>query len=152
VTAVLYPPGMATYQSVGKHDRIVTAPHMERAQRALEAAELLQREGLHADAACRAHQATIHAERALLATEKRSPTSIRAVHRLAEQHFVKPGQVDPDFVPRLQALGDLRAAIDEQPLGDADSAQAATALATARDFVAATDHWIGGHGYSEQAS
>jgi len=143
---------MATYQSVGKNDHIVIAPHMERAQRALHAAELLQLEGFFADAACRAHQATIHAERALLATEKRSPTTIRNVHRLAEQHFVKPGQVDPAFLPRLQALGNLRAAIDEQPTGDADTETAETALATARDFLAATDHFLGDHGFGGTGS
>jgi uncharacterized protein (UPF0332 family) len=143
---------MATYQSVGKHDQIVTGPHMERAERALAAAVLLQREGFHADAACRAHQSTIHAERALLATEKRSPTSIRTVHRLAEQHFVKPGQVDPAFMPRLQALGDLRSAIDEQPAGEADAELGKIAIATAEDFLTATADWIGGHGYGASKS
>ena len=143
---------MATYQSVGKNDHIVTEPHMQRAQRALDAAELLAREGFPADAACRAHQATIHAERALLATEKRSPTTIRNVHRLAEQHFVKPGQVDPGFLPRLAALGSLRSSIDEQPLGDADVEDANAALATARDFLKATADWIGGHGYAQAGS
>jgi len=143
---------MATYQSVGKNDRIVTTPHMERARRALDAAALLHREGFHADAACRAHQATIHAERALLATEKRSPTTIRNVHRLAEQHFVKPGQVDPAFLPRLQALGNLRSSIDEQPLGEADPDEAETALATARDFLAATDEFVGDRGFGEKDS
>ena len=143
---------MGTYQSVGKNDRIVTVPHIERAQRALDAAELLRREGFHADAACRAHQSTIHAERALLATAKRSPPTIRDVHRLAEQHFVNPGQVDPAFAERLGALGSLRSNIDEQPVGEADDSQSETALATARDFLAATRAWIDGHGFGGDES
>src|SRR5262245_18624051 len=67
-----YPPAvMPTYQSVTSEDRIDVLPHVERARDALRAAELLVGAGLAADAATRAHQACVHAERALLAVEKR---------------------------------------------------------------------------------
>ena len=58
---------MATYQSVSASQVIRVTPHLERAAASLKAAELLLGEGLNEDSVTRAHQSTVHAERALLA-------------------------------------------------------------------------------------
>ena len=137
---------MATYQSVTKGDRIVTAPHADRARRCLAAAELLLRDGFAPDALVRAHQSTVHAERALLATERRTPPTAWSVHRLAVAHFIQPGQIDPAFQARIDALASLRSLVDEQPRGDADAADATAAVETARAFLAAVEAWLAGHG------
>jgi len=143
---------MATYQSVTKGDRIVTTPHVERARRALGAAELLQREGFLPDAVVRAHQATVHAERALLSTEKRSPAHAWSVHRLATNHFLGNGQIEAAHQGRIEALARLRAHVDEQPHGDATADETDEALATARGFLAAVESWLHEHGFGEGRS
>ena len=141
---------MATYQSVTKGDVIDVAPHLERARRALSAAELLLREDYLPDAVARAHQSTVHAERALLATEKRSPATAWSVHRLATNHFHQPGQVPGEHLARIEALAELRVRVDEQPAGGADGDVAARALDTARDFLADVTRFVVAAGYLEE--
>ena len=143
---------MATYQSVTKGDRIITTPHVERARRALAAAELLLREGFLPDAVVRAHQACVHGERSLLSTEKRSPTEVWSVHRLATNHFLGNGQLDGAHLPRVEALARLRAHVDDQPAGDVTAQQADEALAAARAFLTDVERWLHENGYGEGRS
>jgi len=143
---------MATYQSVTKGDRIITTPHVERARRALAAAELLQREGFHADAVVRAHQAVVHGERALLSTEKRSPATAWDVHRLATNHFLGNDQIDRAHLTKIEELAQHRTHIDEQPQADATPAEATEALAVSRAFLADVETWLHAHGFGEGRS
>ncbi len=133
---------MATYQTVTEKDRLVIAPHVERARRTLAAAEALAAAGFAADCVARAHQATVHGERALLATEKRSPPDARSVHRLATLHFHQGRVLGTDHLPALERLGVARAAVDDQPLGDATGDAAAEALGTARAFLDDVAAWL----------
>ncbi len=140
---------MATYQSVTTGDVIDVAPHMDRAARALAAAELLAREGFFADAVVRAHQSTVHAERALLATENRSPSTTWSVHRMATSHFHGRDELSRNHAPDLEALAAQRARVDEQPVGDADAPDAENAVGLARELHDEVRGWLATSGYLE---
>lgn len=127
---------MATYQSVTSSDVIVVAPHVQRARESLRSAELLLGAGLFADAVTRAHQSTVHAERALLATEKRSPQDLRSVHRLASQHFVLNDLLDRSHFEKLERLLALRQRADDQPARDVSQDDCSEAVADASGFLA----------------
>src|SRR5947207_5465272 len=107
---------MATYQSVTSADKIDVGPHLARARESLRAAEMLRDAGLAADCVSRAHQACVHAERALLAVEKRSPPDIRSVHRMCTLHFLQNGQIPERQLAAVEALLELRCDADDQPL------------------------------------
>lgn len=138
---------MATYQSVTAGDRIDVAPHLARARESLKAAELLRDAGLAADAATRAHQACVHAERALLATEKRSPPDVRSVHRMCTLHFLQNDQLPAHHRIALDALMELRLQADDQPLRPVGHDAAADAVADAEAFLSDAESWLTSNGY-----
>lgn len=138
---------MATYQSVTKDDKIDVAPHLARAAESLRAAGMLRDAGLAADCVSRAHQAVVHAERALLATEKRSPPDVRAVHRMCTLHFLQNGQLAAEQHAAADRLLELRALADDQPLRKIDHDAAADAVSAATSFVNETEQWLVRAGY-----
>jgi uncharacterized protein (UPF0332 family) len=138
---------MATYQSVTADDRIDVAPHLERASASLRACELLHSEGLHADALTRAHQATVHAQRALLTTEKRAPNNVRDVQRLAALHFLATDQLDRGYEVSLADLALVRARADDQPACEIEAAESDRALGLARAFLADVVSFLTEAGY-----
>lgn len=140
---------MATYQSVTSGDEIRTRHHLDRARQSLRAAEILQREGLHADAVSRAHMANVHAERALLATEMRIPRDARSVHRMATSHFLGNGRLDADQLPRVEAVAVMAGRADEQPFGEISAEECAAAVGHASGFVQAVDALLTREGYTE---
>lgn len=139
---------MATYQFLTASDRAEVEPHLDRARQSLRAATLLLGEGLVHDAVSRAHQATVHGERTLLATETRNPTSPRSVHRLAVAHYIANEQLDPAFAERLDWLGELRARADDQPLLELSDDDVEGAVRLAEEFVAAVDDYLERAGYA----
>ena len=142
---------MATYQTVTSEDRIEVAPYVARCRETLRAAAVLRDGGFHADAVSRAHQAAIHAERALLATEKRMPPDVRGVHRMTVNHFLQPvTELAPHLAP-LDRLSILRSRADDladAPLGHDDAAEA---VAVAEAFAAAALAWLRDNGFGEGA-
>jgi uncharacterized protein (UPF0332 family) len=138
---------MATYQSVTAEDRIDVGPHLVRARESLRAAELLRDAGLSADCVSRAHQACVHGERALLATEKRSPPDVRSVHRMCTLHFLQNGQLAPDRLAAVERLLELRERADDQPPRPIGHDAAADAVASAREFIDDVDAWLVRNGY-----
>jgi len=143
---------MATYQSVSSEDRIDTGPYLDRAKASLRAAAALRTASLFGDAATRAHQACVHAERALLATEKRSPQDLRGVHRMATLHFLQTGQVPREHLAAVERLAILRARADEVPLGEVTASDAGEAMELAAAFVAAAEEWIAANGFAGGAA
>ncbi|MCE9637481.1 MAG: HEPN domain-containing protein [Planctomycetes bacterium] len=133
---------MATYQTVTNEDKIDAAPFVSQANETLRAAALLRDAGLAADSATRAHQACIHAERALLATEKRSPQDVHGVHRMATLHFLQNGQIPRAHLAAVERLAVLRQRADDVPLGRVTGEDAIEAVAAAREFVAAVETWL----------
>jgi uncharacterized protein (UPF0332 family) len=138
---------MATYQSVGAADRIDVAPHVARARDSLRAATLLAEADLAADAASRAHQACVHAERALLATERRAPPDFRSVHRMCALHFLQNGEVDEEHLGAIERLAELRSRADDQPAATVSPDDARGAIATARRFADAVERLLARTGY-----
>lgn len=138
---------MATYQTVTSQDRIDAAPHLERAKESLRAAEALRDGGFHPDCVTRSHQACVHAERALLATEKRSPQDIRGVHRMASLHFLAAGQLPAAHLAAVERLQTLRERADDMPLRGVSAEDAADSVSLAGEFVAACEGWLAGHGF-----
>lgn len=139
---------MATYQSVTEGDVIVVAPHLERARDSLKAAEMLRDAGLAADSVTRAHQSAIHAERALLATSKRSPQTPRDVHRMCSAHFLGTDLLDRSHAAKIDGLGTLRQRADDVPASDVSADDASGAHATAAAFLADVEGWLAENGYS----
>jgi len=138
---------MATYQSVTSEDRIDVVPYLDRAKASLRAAAALRTASLPADAATRAHQACVHAERALLATEKRSPQDLRGVHRMATLHFLQTGQIPREHLAAVEKLAVLRARADDLPAGAVTAEDAGEALECAAAFVAAVEEWLAANGF-----
>lgn len=138
---------MATYQTVTAEDRIVCGPYLDQAEETLRAATLLRDAGLAADAATRAHQACVHAERALLATEKRSPQDAHGVHRMATLHFLGAGQLPAEHLAAIERLAVLRQRADDVPLGRVTADDAIEAVAAARSFLDATAAWLRDRGF-----
>ncbi|MCG3136124.1 MAG: hypothetical protein HMLKMBBP_03952 [Planctomycetes bacterium] len=138
---------MATYQTVTSEDRIDARPHLGRAKESLRAAETLRDGGFHADCATRSHQACVHAERALLATEKRSPQDIRGVHRMAALHFLAAGQLPSAHLAAVERLQILRERADDLPLRGVTAEDAADSVDLAAEFVAACEEWLARHGF-----
>ena len=138
---------MATYQSVSPDDKIDCVPHLERAQASLKAAEVLRDAGLTADAVTRAHQSTVHAERGLLATEKRSPQDPVSVHRMAVSHFLGNDLVATGQRDALERLLVLRRRADDQPLADISVEECADAVAAAAAFLSDVESHLTGEGY-----
>ena len=142
---------MATYQSVTAQDRIDVAPHLARARESLRAAEMLRDAGLAADCVSRAHQASVHAERALLATEKRSPPDVRGVHRMCALHFLQNGQLAAEQLVAVDRLCELRALADDQPLRRIDHEAAADAVTAAAAFLDAAETWLVRAGHARRS-
>lgn len=85
---------------------------MEKAWRALRAAELLMKDGYEDFAAGRAYYAMFHAAQALLQEKDLRYRKHSSVHAAFGEHFAKTGLMDPKF-HRL-----LLDAFDERLLGD----------------------------------
>lgn len=138
---------MATYQTVTSDDKIEVAPDVARAMESLKAAATLHAAGLSADAVTRAHQAAIHAERALLCTEKRCPQDVHGVHRMATLHFLQTDVIPREHLAAVERLAILRSRADDLPHGRISAAESADALEAASAFVAATQAWLRHEGF-----
>lgn len=143
---------MATYQSVTSEDRIDVAPYVARARESLHAAAVLRDAGLAGDAATRAHQACVHAECALLATEKRSPQDVRGVHRMATLHFLQTDQIPREHLAAIERLAVMRSRADEIPGGSVSADEAAESVELATAFLAAASAWLRAEGFLGSAS
>ena len=143
---------MATYQTVTNEDKIDVAPYVAQANETLRAAVLLRDAGLAADSATRSHQACVHAERALLATEKRSPQDVRGVHRMTTLHFLQNGQIPREHLAAVERLAVLRQRADDVPQGRVTGEDAIEAAAAAHAFLAAVETFLCRNGYLERTS
>ncbi len=76
---------------------------MERAGKALQAAQLLFNEELYEDSVSRAYYAVLHAARAALLKVPVQPESHAAVRRLFGLHLVKAGRIEAEFATILTA-------------------------------------------------
>jgi uncharacterized protein (UPF0332 family) len=84
----------------------------QRAQQALQAANLLQTHGLAADAISRAYYATMHAAKAALLAQDVMAESHAAVRRLFGQVLVQTGEIERKWAAVLARAHDRRAIAD----------------------------------------
>ncbi len=90
--------------------------YLEKAERALAAAEVLLRDGYPSDAAGRAYYAMFYAAQAALRSEGIEVIKHSAVESFFGRHFVKAGRMDPTFHKMLiharQTLEDGKAFVN----------------------------------------
>jgi len=79
----------------------VIAGEMDRAFRALRAAELLFRAALFEDCISRSYYAVLHAAKAALGAKRETPGSHRAVIRLFGKALVKEGLIEKEYAKIL---------------------------------------------------
>lgn len=106
-----------------------------RAQRALQAAELLQQHGLAEDAISRAYYATMHAAKAALLVHDVMAESHAAVRRLFGQVLVMAEGVEREWAQILARGHDQRGAAEYNVNFDVDDEVAVRLVRDARGFV-----------------
>ncbi len=84
----------------------------QRAQQALQAADLLQTHGLAADAISRSYYATMHAAKAALLAQDVMAESHAAVRRLFGQVLVQTGEIEREWAAVLAREHDRRGMAD----------------------------------------
>lgn len=115
---------------------------LEKAERALRAAESLRREGFDDIAAGRAYYAMFHTAQALLREKDLHYRKHSSVHAAYGEHFAKSGVMDPKFHRWLLD------AFDERLLGDygldanLDPQSVASRIAQAREFLETARHFL----------
>jgi len=107
-----------------------------RAQEALGSAELLTREGYHADAIARTYYALFHAAKAALHVQDVAAETHAAVRRMFGLHLIKPGEIEPQWAAPLGGSLDERLAADYDPEVSFSKKEARTACREARSFLA----------------
>lgn len=115
------------------------AAEIARARVSLKAAEVLAREGLHADAVSDAYYAAFHAVRALLFSIGEEPRTHAGVVHLFNVRFVRTGKIDPRHLSALSRAQHDRTTADYGASSVLTAQDAAEQIASARDLVDAVD-------------
>lgn len=116
---------------------------LDKASRAVDAAELLLREGSSDFAASRAYYSMFYAAEALLADRGLDFRRHAGVHRTFGEEFVKPGALDPKLHRWLLDAYDLRAVADYGVEVDLGAEDVRETIARAREFLAAVRTHLG---------
>jgi len=117
---------------------------LEKARRALRAAESLRKDGHDEFAAGRAYYAMLHAAQALLRAKNLQYRKHAGVHAAFGEHFAKPGVLDPKYHRWLLD------AFDERLRGDYDidvffePGSVARRIEQAREFLEAAERLLEG--------
>jgi len=78
-------------------NRAMTLAEWRRATESLQAAEMLAREGYHADAVSRAYYAILHATKAALQVHDVAVESHAAARQLFGLHLVRTGEIEVEW-------------------------------------------------------
>lgn len=117
-----------------------------RGAQSLHAAQLLEQQGLLADAISRAYYAVMHASKAALLVHDATAESHRAVRRLFGQVLVKPGEIEKEWAEILSYEQEQRAGADYDVGFEADAQLAAVVVRDARRFVERMAEYLGSKG------
>ena len=115
---------------------------LEKAERALRAAEILLREEDAECAAGRAYYAMLHTAQALLRERDLRYRKHVGVHSAFGQHFAKPGILDPKFHRRMLAAFNNRLKADYDFDAGIDTETASTMIEQAREFLAEARRYL----------
>lgn len=117
--------------------RTNAAAEIARARVSLKAAEVLTREGLHADAVSDAYYAAFHAVRALLFSIGEEPRSHAGVVHLFNVRFVRTGKVDARHLSALSRAQHDRTTADYGTSSVFTAQDAAEQIESARELLEA---------------
>ena len=121
---------------------------LRRGRTALEAARLLSRAGLYADATSRAYYAAMHAARAALLFHDEVTESHAALRNRFGAVLVRPGRMEREWARILATEEDQRMTADYQATVDITAQECEAAVADARRFVERVERYLAGHGLS----
>lgn len=115
---------------------------LARAVKSLQAAKILQTEGLFEDAVSRAYYAVMHAAKAALLVHDTISESHSAIRRLFGSELVKPGFIEKEWASILAREQDRRIAADYNAshLMDADSSL--QLVEDAERFIVRMQHYL----------
>ncbi len=116
------------------------------AEETLEAARVLARAGLHRHAVGRAYYAIFHAACALLASIGRTARTHDGLRSLVNEHFVKPGLLDPGSARVFRQTAADRNDADYDAAATFDAEDSRKDIEQAEAFVAAAKRIIEGGG------
>jgi uncharacterized protein (UPF0332 family) len=119
-----------------------------RAQQAMGSAQLLTREGYHADAIGRTYYALFHAAKAALHVQDVSADTHTGVRRMFGLHLIKPGQIEPEWSSPLGETFDERLAADYDPEMSFSARDARAACRQARAFVGRIRRYLRDNGFT----
>jgi uncharacterized protein (UPF0332 family) len=116
---------------------------LEKAQRALGAAEALCRDGYEDFAAGRAYYAMFHTAQALLREKDLTYRKHSSVHAAYGEHFAKTGLLDPKFHRWLLDAFDERLVADCGVEVEFEPHSVALRIEEAREFLETARHFLG---------
>jgi hypothetical protein len=119
-----------------------------RAERSLQAAQLLLKERLLEDTLSRTYYAILHGARAALLAQGVNVGSHRAVRRLFGQHLIKSGKLAPHLAEILAEEQDDRMLADYDVLFSPELDRVQTRVADAEAFLTAIKVFLENQGLS----
>jgi uncharacterized protein (UPF0332 family) len=111
--------------------------YLERADRSLEASEVLAKAGFWAESASRIYYAMFYAAQALLKAEGTDVTKHSAVEAAFGYQFAKTGRIDPKFHRMLIDARKIREKADYDLFEEIVEPEASLEVKSGREFVAA---------------
>lgn len=123
---------------------------LERAKRALRAAEILHAGGLYEDAVSRSYYAVMHAAKAALLVHNAIAESHAAVRRLFGSILVRPGLLEKEWAAVLSREQDRRVAADYDVGVSWEAEESSRLLEQAGAFVQRIRDYLGSLGICEE--
>jgi hypothetical protein len=119
----------------GETSRNFVEASLERAEKALKSAKLLEENGELEDAASRAYYAMFHAARALLFSKGVSARTHRGTISLFGEKIVKQGILNEEFADMLRKAFDLRQKSDYELYSELDAELVKETIKNAEKFI-----------------
>lgn len=119
-----------------------------RALKSLQAAKVLQKEGLFEDAVSRAYYAVMHAAKAALLVHDKISESHAAIRRLFGSELIKPGLIEKEWANILAREQDRRIAADYNANHLMDAASSLQLVEDAERFVERMQNYLAAQGIS----
>lgn len=120
---------------------------IERAERAIKSAELLENEGDFDSSVSRSYYAMFYATEALLLTKDLKFSSHRSVISLFGEHFIKTGILKPEMGKRLSKTFEKRLVGDYSFAPEINQEEAKEVLSWTKEFVKEIEDYLAKGGY-----
>lgn len=120
---------------------------IERAERAIKSAELLEKEGDFDSSVSRSYYAMFYATEALLLTKDLKFSSHRSVISLFGEHFIKTGILKPEMGKRLSKTFEKHLVGDYSFAPEINQEEAKEVLSWTKEFVKEIENYLAKGGY-----